>query len=106
MLQQMTGDPPVTLYSPVDELAMPSHQPLTVDAPPEIEVRFWPPLFEQRRGWVLDVLRREAVTSVSAKYPAAPSRRNWVISTGPPSFVSQLAMLPFRFECEPDKVID
>ena len=29
-----------------------------------VEVKFIPPLHEQRRAWVLDALRRESVTSV------------------------------------------
>ena len=30
----------------------------------EVTVAFFPPLFEQRRAWILDVLRNERVTSV------------------------------------------
>ncbi len=37
-----------------------------------VEVKFQPPLHEQRRAWVLDVLRRESVTSVG---PQALQRR-------------------------------
>ena len=34
-----------------------------------VEVKFLPPLHEQRRAWVLDVLRRESVTSVGPSSP-------------------------------------
>ena len=35
--------------------------------PQNVQVKFVPPLHEQRRAWVLDVLRRESVTSVGPR---------------------------------------
>lgn len=43
--------------------------------PQNVQVKFVPPLHEQRRAWVLDVLRRESVTSVG---PRAHQRRSRV----------------------------
>jgi hypothetical protein len=34
-----------------------------------VQVKFLPPLHEQRRAWVLDALRRESVTSVRTSSP-------------------------------------
>jgi hypothetical protein len=50
-----------------------------------VQVKFLPPLHEQRRAWVLDALRRESVTSVG---PQAPSSVE-VASTYPLICLSQ-----------------
>ena len=48
-----------------------------------VQVKFLPPLHEQRRAWVLDVLRRESVTSVGPQTPSASmSRPDFLSYTG------------------------
>jgi hypothetical protein len=38
------------------------------------EVKFFPPLHEQRRSWALEILRRERVTSVGPSF----DDRDWI----------------------------
>jgi hypothetical protein len=47
------------------------------------QVKFFPPLHEQRRSWALEILRRERVTSVrSLDYEITAASRLTIILTG------------------------
>ena len=46
----------------------------------ELKVTFFPPLYLQRRIWVLDILRREHVSEVSTSCLVKVDRAVWLIS--------------------------
>lgn len=54
----------------------------------EVEVKFFPPLHEQRRSWVLEILRREGVKSVGRStmivsgFKLSVSHRYWTLAAG------------------------